>query len=55
MIENWQTLAALALVAIAAGFLIRSAWRKRDGHEGCDCPGAKTGRELRSLKKQSRR
>jgi hypothetical protein len=46
-----QTWIALAVVALTVALLGWSWWRRRGQHEGCDCPGAKTERELRKLKR----
>jgi hypothetical protein len=52
MKENWQTWAALGIVALAAMLLLWSWWRRRGQHEGCDCPGNKAGKELRALQRK---
>lgn len=48
-----QTWLALAIVAIAATWLVRRWWLRRGReHEGCDCPGARGGSEFARLKKR---
>jgi hypothetical protein len=49
-----QTWIALGIVALATIYLVVRAWRRRDAHEGCDCPGAVTNRDLAKLKKRLR-
>jgi hypothetical protein len=52
MNANWQTWAALLVVAVAAVLLVRSVWRGRNRHDDCGCPGATNSRELTKLKKR---
>lgn len=52
MDANWQTWAALGVVAIAAALLAWRAWRRRGNHDGCDCAGARAGRELNRLRRR---
>ncbi|MGH8017501.1 MAG: hypothetical protein ACREIA_04310 [Opitutaceae bacterium] len=52
MNTDWQTWAALIVVAAAAVLLARNAWRGRNRHDGCGCPGATNSRELSKLKKR---
>lgn len=49
MASSWQTAAALLLVALAAGYLVARAVRKRR-HPGCGggcCPGGELNAALR--------
>lgn len=53
MSPDVQTWLALAVVAFAAGWLIRRWWKRRGHeHEGCDCPIASGGSEFNKLKKR---
>lgn len=55
MDNSWQTWAAFAIVALAALLLVRSWWKRRGQHEGCDCPGTRSNREWRLLQRKIRR
>lgn len=55
MNTDWQTWVALGLVALAAALLLRRVLRRRGSHDGCDCVGAQTNRELKALKRRIRR
>lgn len=46
-----QTWFALAVVSVTAVLLAFAWWRRRGRHDGCDCPGARAGREVRKLKR----
>jgi len=45
---NWQMLAVIVLVAVAAGYLLRQHWRAATGRKaggcagGCSCPSKST-------------
>jgi len=54
MDNDWQTWAALGIVALAVALMVRRAWRRRGSHEGCGCVGAQTDRELKALKRRLR-
>jgi hypothetical protein len=51
MDSQTQTWLALAVVFVTAVLLGWSWWRRRGRHEGCNCPGAKAGRELRKFRR----
>ena len=47
MTPEIQMIIALAVVALAAAYLLRQALRKRRGGEGCGCPPDKFKRALK--------
>jgi hypothetical protein len=49
-----QTWIALGIVALATIYLAVRARRPRDPHQGSDCPGAVTNRDLAKLKRRLR-
>ncbi|BET68816.1 hypothetical protein ASA1KI_37340 [Opitutales bacterium ASA1] len=52
---DWQTWVAPVIVVVSATLLARAAWKRRNRHEGCGCPGAIGGREAEDLKRRLRR
>jgi hypothetical protein len=55
MNNDWQTWAALGIVALPLALLVRRAFRRHRSHHDCGCAGVDAGRELRSLQRRIRR